>query len=174
MVAATAVAAALHFGTRADAIQALTVVSLFTLLPLAILMVRQVRRGSWTDVDASKRTERPLLFVVGLTAVAALLAYTTFFHPHSFMLRGALGALALLAVCAAVTPWLKVSLHMAFGAFATVTLLLLGSQLGWALLAALPVLAWSRLTLQRHRPAEVAAGALAGAGAAVAMLGFYS
>lgn len=70
MVAAMAVATALHFGTRADAIHALAVVTLFTLLPLAILMVRQVRRGSWSDVDASKRTERPLLFVVGLTAVA--------------------------------------------------------------------------------------------------------
>jgi membrane-associated phospholipid phosphatase len=166
------VAAALRFGTRADALRALAVVTLFTLLPLAILMARQVRHGSWTNVDASERAERPLLFVVGLIGLAALLAYTILFHPNSFMLRGAIGTLALLSVCAAVTPWLKVSLHMAFGTLATTTLLLLGSWVGWALLAVVPVLAWSRVALKRHRPSEVAAGAIAGFGAAVAMLRF--
>jgi hypothetical protein len=171
MVAVMVVVAALHFGTRADALRALTVVTLFTLLPLAILMARQVRHGSWTNVDASERAERPLLFVVGLIGLAALLAYTFFFHPHSFLLRGGIGTLALLSVCAAVTPWLKVSLHMAFGALATATLLLLGSQVGWALLVVMPVLGWSHLALKRHRPSEVAAGALAGVGAALAILG---
>ena len=170
MVAVMVVVAALHFGTRADAFRALMAVALFTLLPLAVLMVRQVRRGSWTNVDASERGERPVLFVVGLIGLAALLAYSFFFHPHSFLVRGAVGTLGLLSVCAAVTPWLKVSLHMAFGALATATLLLLGSQVGWAILVVMPALAWSRLALERHRPSEVAAGALAGVGAALAIL----
>ena len=51
---------------------------------------------------------------------------------------------------------------MAFAALATTTLLFLGSPLGWVLLPLLPVLAWSRLTLKRHRPAEVALGLLVG------------
>lgn len=69
----------------------------------------------------------------------------------------------MLISCALASRWLKVSLHMAFGSFATTTLLLLGSFVGWALLLVLPVLAWSRLYLRRHVPSEVVAGLLVGA-----------
>jgi hypothetical protein len=68
----------------------------------------------------------------------------------------------MLAVCAAATRWVKVSLHMAFGALSTTTLLLAGSPAGWVLLAVMPVLAWSRLALERHSTAEVAIGLLTG------------
>ena len=153
---------ALHFGTRRDALQTLLVVALVALLPVAVLMVRQVRRGSWTNVDASNRAERPLLFTVGIAALAVLVGAMLVFRPGSVFLRSAAGVLIMLAVCAVATKWVKVSLHMAFGALATTTLLSLGSPLGWVLLAVMPGLAWSRLALERHRPAEVAIGLLVG------------
>jgi len=68
----------------------------------------------------------------------------------------------MLAVCAVATKWVKVSLHMAFGALATTTLLFLGSPAGWVLLAVMPALAWSRLILKRHRPVEVVIGLFVG------------
>ena len=34
-------------------------VMLFTIVPLAVLMWRQVRRGKWENADASNRAERP-------------------------------------------------------------------------------------------------------------------
>jgi hypothetical protein len=154
--------AALHYGTPREALRALLLVTLFALFPVAALMVRQVRRGSWTNVDASNRAERPLLFAVSIVALAALLGAVLVLRPGSFLIRGAAGVLAMLAVCAAATRWVKVSLHMAFGALATTTLLALGSPLGWVLLAVMPALAWSRLALKRHRPAEVAIGLLVG------------
>jgi putative transposase len=173
MVAVMVVTAALHFGSGVDAVRALGIVALFTILPLAVLMALQVSRGAWTNVDASKRSERPALFGVGLAGLAVLLAYAFFFHPQSFLLRGAVGVVAMLAACAVVTPWLKVSLHMAFGTLATATLIFLGSSVGWVLLAAMPVLAWARVALQRHRLSEVAAGALAGVAAALAIRGSF-
>lgn len=54
--------AALHFGTPREAFRTVLLVALIALLPVAVLMVRQVRRGSWANVDASNRAERPLLF----------------------------------------------------------------------------------------------------------------
>jgi hypothetical protein len=153
---------ALRFSTPHEAFRTLLLVALVALLPVAALMVRQVRRGSWTNVDASDRAERPLLFAVGIVALAVLLGIVLTFRPGSFLLRGVIGVLIMLAVCAVATRWVKVSLHMAFGALATTTLLLLGSPAGWALLAAMPALAWSRLALERHRPAEVALGLLVG------------
>ena len=35
-------------------------VAAFTLLPIGILMLVQVRRGSWGNVDASNARERPI------------------------------------------------------------------------------------------------------------------
>jgi hypothetical protein len=154
--------AALHFGTPREAFRTLLLVSLIALLPVAVLMVRQVRRGSWTNVDASDRAERPLLFAVGIVALSMLLGAVLVFRPGSFLIRGVAGVLMMLAVCAVATRWVKVSLHMAFGALATTTLLSLGSPAGWVLLAVMPALAWSRLALERHRPVELAIGLLVG------------
>jgi len=164
--------AALRFGTPREAFRTLLLVTLIALVPVAVLMVRQVRRGSWTHVDASNRAERPLLFAVGIVALAVLLGAVLVFRPGSFLVRGVAGVLIMLAVCAVATRWIKVSLHMAFGALATTTLLFLGSPAGWVLLAVMPVLAWSRLALERHTFAEVAMGLLVGlaSGAAISNL----
>lgn len=155
-------AVALRLSPPREAIKTLLLVALIALVPVAALMVRQVRSGSWSNVDASNRAERPLLFAVGIAALAILLGAVFVFRPGSFLVRGGLGVLIMLAICAAATRWVKVSLHMAFGAFATTTLLLLGSPVGWVLLAVMPALAWSRLALKRHAPVEVALGLLVG------------
>jgi len=162
MVIVMVLGAALRFSTPREALRTLLLVILLALLPIGALMVRQVRKGSWTNVDASNRAERPLLFAVCIVALAVLIGVVLLFRPGSFLIRGLLGVLILLAVCAVVTRWVKVSLHMAFGALATTTLLSFGSPAGWVLLAVMPVLAWSRLTLERHRPAEIAIGLLIG------------
>jgi membrane-associated phospholipid phosphatase len=99
---------------------------------------------------------------VGIAALAVLLGAVLVFQPGSFLIRGVAGVLIMLAVCAVATRWVKVSLHMAFGALATTTLLSLGSPAGWVLLAVMPALAWSRLALKRHSPAEVVLGLLVG------------
>lgn len=152
-----------------ETLRALLLVALFAILPVAWLMARKVRRREWGNVDASKREERPLLYAVGLAALLCLLAYLLLRGGSSFLLRGVLGTLALLAAAAVATRWLKVSLHMAFATLAATVLVLLGSAVGWLLVALLPLLAWSRLALARHRPAELAVGSLLGllAGCAV-------
>ena len=138
-------------------------ISLLFVLPLSLLMLRQVRRGAWKTVDASQPRERRALYSVGAVAMVALLVYLRFAQADSPLLVGAAGALAMLAVCAGMTRWIKVSLHMAVASLSAVILLRIGHPLGWALAAALPLLGWSRVALGRHRPAEVALGVAIGA-----------
>jgi len=164
--------AAVHLGLPPEALRTALLVTGLALLPIAVLMIRQVRRGAWGNVDASERRERPLLFTVGMASLGVLLAVQLALHPGSFLVRGMLGVLLMLGLCAVLTRWVKVSLHLAFGALAATTLLSLGSPIGWALFAFLPVLAWSRLTLGRHRPAEVALGLLVGAAFGAGIAGF--
>jgi putative transposase len=124
-------------------------------------------------VDASRPRERPLLFGVGAAGLLALLLYFARTAPGTPLVGGAVGVLAMVGVCAAVTPWVKVSLHLASAALAAVVLLGRGLPLGWLLVAVLPVLAWSRVALGRHRWSEVAAGLVIGVatGTMVARLG---
>jgi membrane-associated phospholipid phosphatase len=165
MVAFMVGSVAARRSSAAETARTVLIVLAFTMAPLLVLMVRQVRAGVWENVDASNVSERPILYVVGGLALVALLLYLILARPQSFLVRGSVGTLAMLAVCAFATRWAKVSLHMAFAAFAATTLLALGSRAGWVLLPIVPVLGWSRLVLGRHRPLEVALGVLIGAAA---------
>jgi len=160
-------AAAASRQSGGEALRSVLLVVLFTIVPLAVLMVRQVRRGAWENVDASHQAERPILFLVGGVALVALLAYVMVLQPQSFMVRGIVTTFGMLAVCAVATRWIKVSLHMAFATFVASALALSRSPAGYVLLLALLPLLWSRLTLKRHTGFEIALGlgigALAGA-----------
>lgn len=134
-------------------------VALIVIVPVALLIVRQVRRGAWTNVDASNRQERPILYVVGILASLALLLV----NPGSSLARGTLIVVMMLVVCALITRfWIKVSLHMAFCALTTTSLLLIHAPAGWVTLAILPLLAWSRLAMGRHDWSEVVLGTVIG------------
>jgi membrane-associated phospholipid phosphatase len=123
-------------------------------------------------VDASHPRERPVLFLVGGVALLALLGYFARTQPGSALVSGTAGVMGMLVVCAAVTPWVKVSLHMAAAALATSVLLGRGLSIGWVLAAILPVLGWSRVALGRHRWVEVALGGVLGACTGVAVVRF--
>ena len=170
MVGVMVGSAAARRNSAGEVVRSVLIVLAFTIVPLLVLMVRQVRAGAWQNVDASNTSERPILYVVGGLALIALLAYLALARPQSFMLRGAAATFVMLAVCALATRLIKVSLHMAFSALATTTLLLIGSPVGWVLLPVVPVLAWSRLSLARHRPAEIALGTFIGVSTGLALV----
>lgn len=169
MVGVMVAGAALRIRPPGEAIGSVAMVGAFTILPLLVLMVRQVRRGVWQTADASHKAERRTLYAVGGIVALALLSFLLLFRSESFLIRGTAGILAMLAVCALVTRWIKVSLHMAFAALATTTLILIGSSTGWFLLPLVPALAWSRLTLGRHTLREVLLGLMIGVAAAAAI-----
>lgn len=156
-------AAAVEYERGAGAaLRTATIVAVLFVGPLALLTAVQVRRGAWSTVDASNARERPILFIVGAAGLLAVLVYFTHTQGRTPLVTGTLGVLGMVVLCAALTPWMKVSLHMAAAALAATVLLWRGIPLGSVLLAGLPVLAWSRVALRRHRWAEVVAGVVIG------------
>ena len=162
-------AAAASRQSAGDAVLSVGIVAILTIVPLAVLMWRQVRRGEWENADASNRAERPILYLVGGIAVVTLLVYLLVLRPQSFMVRGVVATLGMFAVCGIATRWIKVSLHMAFAALAATALALMRAPLGYLLLAALPAIVWSRLALGRHTPLELTVGTIIGAGTGAAL-----
>lgn len=125
---------------------------LIAVVPMTLLMFWQVRRGRWEHVDASKRGERRSLYAAGLLVAIAWVSYLAF-SERAVPWR-ALVVIGMLGLCAVITRWLKVSLHLFFAAMAACVV--------YPLALLVPLLAWSRLHLRRHTWAEVVVGALLG------------
>ena len=124
----------------------------------------QVRAGRWSHVDASVRNERNSLnvFLVVLLLLSAVLLWFLTRRPYMPVALALSGALIVTALL--IARWVKVSLHVAFAAFATALLwpIKLAFVVGVLVTAAV---VWSRLVLGRHVAADVMAGFLLGAAA---------
>ncbi len=145
-----------------NALQSVLPVIIAVVVPIAVLMFRQVHRGRWSNVDASRPSERPVLFLVALAGLVAALGWVLLNDPQSFLVRGMLVVAAFLLVAALLTRWVKLSLHVAFAALTATTLFLLGSAVGYLLIAVVPVVFWSRIALARHRVHELVVGLVLG------------
>lgn len=136
------------------------------LTPLAYL-VWLVRSGEVTDLDVQLREQRkkPMLF----TLLCGALAWAALLLSHApvpmLVLAGALWIQ--MGIVFIITLWWKISVHCASAAtVTTLTGCIVGTLL--PLLIALPLIAWSRVYLRRHTPAQTIAGTLLGC--AIALL----
>lgn len=152
------------------AARSVLLVVIAVVVPIGVLMFLQVRRGRWSNVDASKASERPLLFTVALAGLVAGLGWLFFTDPRSFLVRGMLVVAAFLLLAALLTRWVKLSLHVAFAALAATTLSLLGSPVGYGLAAVVPIVFWSRIALARHRVHELLVGLALGVLTGIALV----
>jgi hypothetical protein len=159
--------AALSQGAPARLMRSLLVVLLAASLVVLAFSLWNVRSGRWAHIDASNPPERRVLngFLLGLLLVGAAVAWRTDpAHHLSFALL--IAGLAVVTALA-LSPILKISLHTCFAALAAGFLwpAPFAIAAGGVVVGAL---AWSRLTLRRHTPAEVFSGALVGLLSAVA------
>jgi len=145
-----------------DAVKSVVLVAIAVVVPMTVLMLRQVRHGRWSNIDASNRSERPVLFAVAIAGLVAALGWLRFNDPHSFLVHGMLVTVAFVLLAAVLTRWIKLSLHVAFTALTATTLSLLGSWVGYALSAMVPLVFWSRIALARHSVHELVVGLVLG------------
>ena len=120
------------------------------------------RRGLVSDLDVQRREERPRPLAFTLTALAATAA-TLWLGSAPALLRGLSAAhLAQTMLVLAITLRWKISMHgAAIAACVALLLYLIGPHAAPALVA-VPLVAWSRVRLHRHTPAQTVAGAALG------------
>jgi hypothetical protein len=137
-----------------------------TVLPLLVITLRNVRRGTWTNFDVSDRGQRGGLYyaAVPLTLVGAGIMYAAGAPPA--LARGTLVVGALLLAALLLSPFLKTSLHMLFAGWCGVMLMRGMPATVWLVPILICALAWSRLYLKRHTWPEVAVGLAIGAAGA--------
>jgi membrane-associated phospholipid phosphatase len=140
---------------------------LAVIFPTALLLIRGVRSGQWSDIDVSVQTERrrfyPPAILLSIGGVAALLLL----HAPGFIVRGAIVTLLLLVIAGVVNRYLKISLHTMFAFYCAIALLRIGWVSGVIALILASLVFWSRLHLRRHAFPDVVFGTLLGSIGAV-------
>jgi membrane-associated phospholipid phosphatase len=140
---------------------------LAVVLPTALLLIRGVRSGRWSDLDVSVQAERrrfyPRAILLSTGGIAALLVL----RAPGFIVRGAVVTLLLLAIAAIVNRYLKISLHTMFAFFCAVVLFRIGWVSGLIALVLASLVFWSRLHLRRHAFPDVVLGMVLGSLGAV-------
>lgn len=125
-----------------------------------LFVLQRRRAGHWQTVDASRRQERPLLYLLALAVAGAYWWWMG--GATSTASKGILAVVGMLCIAGIANRWIKLSLHMVSLAFAGAALCGLLPWAGIVMLLLLPVLAWSRLALGRHSMAEVLGGSVLG------------
>ncbi|MFO0728710.1 MAG: hypothetical protein U1E65_33340 [Myxococcota bacterium] len=162
LVPASITAARLKTGGLESSLQIMGFV-VGSLLAVAIYVVRALKKQEVSDIDVSRREQRPKMFALAISCTALTVLGLWWLGQPAPVLVGSGVALLLLSVGAVVNHLgLKVSLHTAFAVYAAAIFLsasvLLGVVGGLIALA----VGWSRVVLKRHTPREVAAGLLLG------------
>lgn len=130
-----------------------------SLLLVAGFVVRAKARAEVTDLDVSKREQRPRLYLVSIGAVAASAFLLWWLGQPAQVWQGSLVAMGLLFLSGVVNQLgLKASLHTSFGVYAAGVLATRSLTLGAAALLLSALVGWSRTVLSRHTWPEVLAG----------------
>ncbi|HUY79677.1 MAG TPA: hypothetical protein VMV29_23095 [Ktedonobacterales bacterium] len=128
-----------------------------TALPVAALVVWQVSRGHWTDLDVSVRRQRYALYPVGLLCMALMIGVFVAIHAP----RLAIGLAIALGLASSVDGLInfvyKVSAHATGAAVCAAFLWFVP---GWGIPATLAAIlvGWSRVELGRHTRGQVLLG----------------
>lgn len=140
----------------------MSIVLLAAIGPMLWVISRRVRAGQWTDHDVSVREERNRFYPVALAVAALTLLLLIGVRPPRDVIAGTVAILALVGLASIVNLFLKISLHTGFAVFTAVALLPGSPWAGGAAALVAAAVAWSRLELKRHTPAEILGGALLG------------
>ncbi len=132
------------------------------LMLLAAFTVYAVRRGIFTDLDVSRRDQRPMAFSFALVLAVIYIAGLYLFRSPIILKVIAIGVTIGIIVMSLVNMKIKASIHIA-----TFSGLLMGLALGYGgyffvLFLLIPILGQARIALGRHTPKEIITGGFLG------------
>jgi len=139
-----------------------TGISIFFIFVFFILILFGIKFGIFSDLDISKREQRPVLFSVGMALAISYLIFLLIFHAPVILLVGTFSIILGVIVLGIVNMFTKASGHLAvLSAFVTFLVLVEGWQFLPAFLL-LPVLAWARIKTKNHTLLQTVLGAMIG------------
>jgi len=131
-------------------------------IPLSYLLLGR-KQGWVSDMELSRREERPRFILISLTSDVLALLVLNFLGGPQLLIVMVLTYFCLALVMFTISSFWKISMHMAgVGGFSTALVFVFGTPALLALIG-LPLVAWARWHRRKHTAAQLIAGALAGA-----------
>ncbi len=138
------------------------IISVFFLGIVTLYMVYEVHRGVFSDLDVSRKKDRPRLFLF-LSIITLLYMLVLFVLKAPFILLAVtFGIIIGIFISSIVTIWVKASMHEATSTALFTALGIAFSGWYFLLLLLIPVLGWARVKTKRHTILEVCVGVMIG------------
>jgi len=139
-----------------------TFVTWLCMLAIGIFILYKVKEGKFTNLDVSKRQQRPILFgFIGLVAFIYIILLIVLHGPR-VMVAITFGMLFGLILLDLINTKIKASIHVASVSGILLSFVILNGIAYAPLLLLIPFVAWSRVILHRHTIAETVIGACFG------------
>jgi len=136
--------------------------TLIFLMSLALFAIIAVKKKIFTDLDISKREQRPLMFLVSLFFICAYIVSLFILHGPFILYVLAISSMLGISFVSVINRRIKASVHMA-----AITALILPVAISFGqyyllLLFLLPLVGWARIKTKRHTLPEVLVGSSVG------------
>lgn len=148
-----------------DAVSLVLVALVVGIVPIGLLVLVQVARGRWSDMDVSVRRQRYVLYPLGIACMlAAVFAFVELGAPI-VAVRAAAGLVAANVVNGLINFGYKVSAHATTAALCAAVLWVAAptTVIPVVVTVAALLVGWSRVVLGRHTRGQVVMGWLVGA-----------
>jgi hypothetical protein len=150
---------------------AVLILLIVTGIPFTYMLIGR-RRGWVSDLELSRREDRPRFILVSLGSDVLALAVLWLGSGPRLLLLLVLTYFCLALVMFTISNFWKISMHLAgVGGFSAALVFVFGAPALWAFLS-LPLVAWARLKRRKHTPAQLIAGAAAGMLVTLFVFGF--
>lgn len=146
---------------------------LLTSLPISLVVIWQVARGHWTDLDVSVRRRRYLLYPVLMVCAALLITTLILLRAPGPAMATALALTLANCVNGAINFAYKVSAHAAAAAACAALLWVYAPGWGAPVAVAAALVGWSRVELGRHTTGQVLLGWAVGVASALSVAAFF-
>lgn len=139
-----------------------TLVTWSFLFVFVLFVLVGVKSGFFSDIDVSKRTQRPLLYLFGAILALIYVFVLLIFHGPAILFITILGIILAIFCGSIVNMRVKASVHVA-SATALITGLIAGyGGYYYLLILLIPIICWARIRIKRHSFHEVVAGGILG------------
>jgi membrane-associated phospholipid phosphatase len=161
--------AAVNFRFTHDLVKAFMIVLMTVVIgtvPVALLVLVQVKRGAWSDFDVSQRRQRYTLYPFTLLCLA-LLMYVYYLQGAFYAVQCTLTLVIANVINSFVNLAWKISAHATTAAACATLLWHFTPAWGPAATVGAALVGWSRVELCRHTRGQVLAGWLVGISSAL-------
>jgi membrane-associated phospholipid phosphatase len=143
-----------------DAIKWSLLLTLLTILPVFLFTVYQFRRKKVDSIFANVRQQRTKIYALAVLLAGASAVLLFLVKAPLILLALLIAAFSANVIFMLLNLWWKISLHTAFIAAAVTVLVFIFGSVAMPTIVLIPLVAWARIKLEHHVPAQVIGAAL--------------